>query len=295
MCICDSGFWFFLCGTMGGEILKMMENTGAQIRGSFCAMLAVVGFGGWEIWLVIFAHDARTFCSLLSFASPKESNKEKATPFKKLRRKGGELDAELCVNSYLALPQVVRAMIGRGNSTLGSMISTHCEKWRMGRGGKYGMDIVISGINETFMKAVLILVAVLFAANADAQLLAFAGRAKVAAPYTVADLMAPNHELRKTRGLICAGSVCLGVGGGAVLAGAVYSLGAYGQNATTGQDVTDQSIINRAHAIEGGGIVLATGGLIMLVCGVHERRAYHHSRMSMIAPKNNEMGLGYNF
>ena len=148
------------------------------------------------------------------------------------------------------------------------------------------------------MRSVLVLsvLIMLFTTNTNAQMLADPQRSSAEfTSYSPPNPTAKNHERAQARGLVCAGAVTMGVGGFGVLFGAITCYGAYTRNYIGSQEVIDQGVLHTGHVMEAAGGIVAVGGLVMLVAGGTRLSAIRNAKVTLIAPKNNEMGFAYNF
>jgi len=164
---------------------------------------------------------------------------------------------------------------------------------------KNGIVVACVNPNTLFMKPILFFagLALLFAAKADAQMLAIADQPQGQfTAYSAANFTGGKHE--KTTGiiLVSVGGGAMGVGAFTALLGALVCYSAYEpQNYIGGQEVIDQSTLHQGHIIEACGAVVGVGGIVMLVAGVSKLKAYHRSRFGVVAPRGNAVGFAYNF
>ena len=142
------------------------------------------------------------------------------------------------------------------------------------------------------MKPILSLCAliVLFTTNSNGQTLAIADQpSQQFVPYSPSNFTAHKHSKAGSIVLISVGGGMMCIGGVVTLFGALTCYSAYGDN------TIDQNTINRGRGIEIAGVIVGGAGLGMLIAGAAGLRAYHNARWGIIAPKNNEIGLAYNF
>ena len=101
--------------------------------------------------------------------------------------------------------------------------------------------------------------------------------------------VAKNTHKPSALGIVSGCSIIAGLG--------VYAWGYIKVEDANNQSIfyVNQSEINTGHTLESIGTVILTAGITMAIVDVIYQHAHRNSKLRMNAPKNNEIGLVYNF